>query len=165
MSICSFMRRIIQKYICRRLVRAAIQHVKDKYRVGVVFRTLYEAMRPVGETQIYMPRHVCHQVGKSRQTVRKYACDPDSKHFRPPPMSVMGKMRQRIMHEDVHRPSTLRNLGMDCGYQVGQFTLSDYAAALDLGEPGDFDASSGRRQRRRLFPDRRFRSRNTPVGA
>lgn len=108
--------------------------MKDKHRTSVVFRELYEAMRPKGDTRCDMPGLVACETGKSRQTVRQYACDPDSRQHRVPPVEVLDKMRHRVMHEDVHRPSTLRSLTRADGYKVSRVTLADYEAALDLAD-------------------------------
>lgn len=108
--------------------------MRDKYRASEVFRQLYETMRPTGDTQIDMPSSVAYELDKSRQTIRQYACDPDTKSFRVPPIAVLDKMRQRIMHQHVHRPSLLRNLGADSGFQVAQVTFDDYELARDLAD-------------------------------
>lgn len=108
--------------------------MKDKYRASAVFHELYEAMRLQGDFQGDMPGTVAYQVGKSRQTIRQYACEPDSKSFRVPPISVLDAMRERIMYEDVFRPSVLRNLTLESGYKVARVTLADYESALDLSD-------------------------------
>ncbi|KQS84809.1 hypothetical protein ASG58_20130 [Rhizobium sp. Leaf383] len=95
---------------------------------------MYDAMRPQGDVKLDMPGLVACQIGKARQTVRQYACDPDSRQHRVPPVEVLDKMRHRVMHEDVHRPSSLRSLTLDNGYSVARVTLNDYEAALDLAD-------------------------------
>lgn len=108
--------------------------MKDKYRASAAFNKLYDAMRPKGDIQGDMPGNVAYQIGKSRQTVRQYACNPDTKQFRLPPITVLDKMLQRVMHEDVHRPSTIRGLTLSTGFKVLEITLYDYEAALDLAD-------------------------------
>jgi hypothetical protein len=108
--------------------------VKDKYKASAVFNRLYEALQPKLDVPVDIPSHIGYRIGKSRQTVRQYTCKPDSSGFRIPPLAVIDKMFQCVMHEDVHRAASLRGLTLSDGYRVNQVILSDYEAALDLAD-------------------------------
>jgi hypothetical protein len=109
-------------------------YMKDKARSAEVFRELFEAMRIKSDRNGEHYGFVACEIGKSRQTVRQYCCDPSSKQFRLPPLQVLDLMRNRVIHEYVHRPSTLRALDQPDAYLVGNRTFDDYVMALDLGD-------------------------------